>query len=288
MKSYFCPAPNSRSGDHAKELMLAQMKPDSMFMAGIGIQSLGYTFLLLQMYSELEVELMKNSSEQAALTSDMYKKMSQLEMKMADDIKSSGFAKGLSQITGAFANLGAAAYTFNEKRKMANEFQKNESKIEITAKKAKTNESAQASGSLNAEPSAPDNARAQASDDVSAPAPEREQTRKEKQALKRQERKDALDKKEREDKFHKDMEAAGSLASLLGRSLDQVIQGTGTIIASGYDADKQAQEGLKHLVQMIMGNADTQKSRLQQQYEEAAKKMEDAIQAYNAAMNASH
>ena len=295
---------NSRSADRAKDLMLAQMKPDSMFMAGIGIQSLGYTFLLLQMYSELEVELMKNSTDQMALTTEMYKNMAKLEEKMAEDIKNSGFAKGLSQIAGAFANLGAAAYTLNEKSKLSNEFQKNENQIEVTLKKVKDDRAA-AKGALNAPAANSSPAQGesiQAHGELNAPAPEKKLTQKEARALrhqkrqeekekyevKEQEKKDAADKKERTDAHHREMESAGSLATLLGRSLDQALQGTGAIIAAGYDADKQAQEGLKHLVQMLIGNADGQKSRLQQQYEEAAKKMDEAIQAYNAAMNASH
>lgn len=286
---------NSRSADHAKELMLSQIQPNSMFMPGIGIQSLAYTFLLLQMYSELETELMKRSTDQMLLTNEMYKNMANLEMKMAEDIKASGFAKGISQIAGAFANLGAAAYTLNEKRKISKEFEKNEKHIEIAAKKdaAKDAGRAQASGSIeNPTPPSPQaQGSGTASGEITAPVADKPLSQKEKQALKHQKRQEALQekqKKERENAYHKQMESAGSLTLLLGKSLDQILQGTGTIVASCYDAHKQEQEGLKHLVQMLIGGSDTQKSRLQQQYEEAAKKMEDSIQAYNAAMNASH
>jgi hypothetical protein len=39
---------------------------------------------------------------------------------------------------------------------------------------------------------------------------------------------------------------------------------------------------------MVIENTNTSKQRSQQQYEEAAKQIEAAIQAYNAAANASH
>lgn len=302
---------NSRSADCAKDLMLAQIKPDSMFMAGIGIQSLGYTFLLLQMYSELEVELMKNSTDQMALTTEMYKNMAKLEEKMAEDIKNSGFAKGLSQIAGAFASLGAAAYTMKQKNDILDERNKkiadHEQKYSITGTPVGPTDTAKAVGVMgetpaSIKPSAPKSEpyyempphktpKAVPSDEkvhASGNTGDISADDAKKAAAAEAKKEEAAARKEIEDDFRSKLNEAGSLASLIGKSIDQTLQGIGTVVASGYDADRQVQEGLKHLVQMLIGNADGQKSRLQQQYEEAAKKMDEAIQAYNAAMNASH
>ena len=43
----------SDSAQHVKDVLQDQLNQNPLFMAGIGIKSLGYTFLLLQMYSQL-------------------------------------------------------------------------------------------------------------------------------------------------------------------------------------------------------------------------------------------
>ena len=283
---------SAESAESARDVLTKQMNQDPMFMAGTGLKGLGYTFLLLQTFAELEMDMIKNANKQSALTSQMYEKLSEAEFRIADDIWKSGLAKGISQIAGGATQLGFAGLSA---------FKQNRALKETTAtvNANPTNSQANSSSNLSATEGraavqgnvTPSNlpvnppANAQASNasasagaaGAQSPPPSANTNANHAPTNKR------LSKaKQRE------LANIKEDWGMYGRTANEFIIGGGSIASAYYDADGKKEEGLKHLIQMVINNADTQKQRLQQQYDEASKKMEEAIQAYNAAAQASH
>jgi hypothetical protein len=279
----------TQSADRAREELLSQMNQDPMFMAGVGIKSLGYTFLLLQTFSELEIELLKSSNKQMALTSQMYEKLKEAEFRIADDIWKSGLAKGVSQMAGGVVSLGMSALGARASNKI-----NNKKTTELTATPVAPNPSATANGINAPQPPASAAAPAAAQPPASAAAPAAAQPTASAEGTLNPA--PATDRGSTERAHTKDLdlerqkklESTGSFYQILGSTSNAIINGGGQIAGAWYDAEQKKEEGLKQLIQMVIGNSDAQKQKLQQMYEEAAKKMEEAIQAYNSAMNASH
>lgn len=255
-------------GPEAK--LVSEVMHDTFFSPGVGIKALGYTFLLLKTFTELEVDLMKFSNEQMALTTSMYSQMAKAEERSADDIWKKGLAQGISQIAAGASTLAIHAKGAYEQNKA---MQTNPAKIKA---EPVNGASAQAQGSV-ARPSAEP-----APAIAGTPAAQARGQATPKPAS--QDTPDIDAGKEARNKAT----SIGERYQVLGRAVHDIISGAGNIAAHYYEAEAKREEGFKHLIQAVIDNANTNKQRLQQQYEESARKLEQAIEMYNAALQASH
>jgi hypothetical protein len=122
----------NNDGSQGAQVAKSVLMNDPMFMAGTGIRSLGYIFLLFQIFSNLEIRLLESGVEQAKVSNAMYHQLKEIEFAIAKDVWLSGLAKGISQITGAVAQLGISAYSAKAQRSALN---KNEVTVTGTPKR---------------------------------------------------------------------------------------------------------------------------------------------------------